>query len=171
MLYVVGRKGVDVLPVPQPADRGELDRLLRAAVASPTPGEVGETLIEAFVAGADDDGRRHRGAGRRARASTSCTSCYTQFKSLMTQTPVARFLAPMQVEERERRAEGGRCRRTSSSRRPEALLDALLPKYINTRIYAALLDVGGQRVGGPAAGDEERHGQRGRHDQDATRAR
>ena len=31
VLYVVGRKGVTLLPVPQPADRGELDRLLRAA--------------------------------------------------------------------------------------------------------------------------------------------
>ena len=46
----------------------------------------------------------------------------------------------------------------------DTLLDALLPKYINTRIYAALLDVGGRRVGRPAAGHEGRHGQRERDD-------
>ena len=52
---------------------------------------------------------------------------------------MAKIIAPMQVEE-PAAIRGRCCRRTSSSRRPEALLDALLPKYINTRIYAALLD-------------------------------
>jgi F-type H+-transporting ATPase subunit gamma len=58
-------------------------------------------------------------------------------QSLMTQTPEARFLAPMEVEERERsRACAGVRVRAGA----DELLDALLPKYINTRIYAALLD-------------------------------
>ena len=91
---------------------------------------------------------------------------HTQFRSLMTQTPVAELA----------RADAGRGAETDEPRallpayefepEPEALLDALLPKYINTRIYAALIDVGGERVGGPAAGDEERHRQRGRPDQE-----
>jgi F-type H+-transporting ATPase subunit gamma len=56
----------------------------------------------------------------------------------MTQSAEAHFLAPMQVEERER--EPGL--RPAYEFEPEAeeLLDALLPKYLNTRIYAALLD-------------------------------
>ena len=37
VLYVIGRKGVGVLPVPQPADRGELDRASRSSRRSPTP--------------------------------------------------------------------------------------------------------------------------------------
>jgi len=61
----------------------------------------------------------------------------TQFRSLMTQTPSARFLAPMQVEESE--AEGP-MPAYEFEPEPDELLDALLPKYINTRIYAALID-------------------------------
>ena len=38
VLYVIGRKGVELLPVPQPPGRGELDRVLRAADATTTPG-------------------------------------------------------------------------------------------------------------------------------------
>ncbi len=34
----------------------------------------------------------------------------------------------------------GRRRRTSSSRRPDAILDSLLPRYVEARIFAALLD-------------------------------
>jgi F-type H+-transporting ATPase subunit gamma len=54
----------------------------------------------------------------------------------MTQTSTARFLAPMQVEERE----GGLLPAYEFEPDPEELLDSLLPKYINTRIYAALID-------------------------------
>jgi F-type H+-transporting ATPase subunit gamma len=54
----------------------------------------------------------------------------------MTQIPMARFLAPMQVQEHE----GGLLPAYEFEPEPDELLDALLPKYVNTRIYAALLD-------------------------------
>jgi F-type H+-transporting ATPase subunit gamma len=56
----------------------------------------------------------------------------------MTQTPVARVVAPLEVEEQE----GTPDLLPAYEFEPEAdaLLDALLPKYINTRIFAALLD-------------------------------
>ncbi len=97
---------------------------------------VGETLIEAFTRGADD-GDDHSGDDG-VLGVDELHIVYTEFRSLMTQTPVARFLAPMQVEERER--EPGL--RPAYEFEPEAgeLLHALLPKYVNTRIYAALLD-------------------------------
>jgi len=62
---------------------------------------------------------------------------HTQFRSLMTQTPEARVVAPLEVETEE--ATGPL---PAYDFEPEAdeLLDALLPKYINTRIFAALLD-------------------------------
>ena len=44
--------------------------------------------------------------------------------------------APMQVEE----TEGGPMPAYEFEPEPDELLDALLPKYINTRIYAALID-------------------------------
>jgi F-type H+-transporting ATPase subunit gamma len=59
----------------------------------------------------------------------------------MTQTPVANFLAPMQVTEVEAdELVGGILPAYEFEPDADALLDALLPKYINTRIYAALID-------------------------------
>ena len=114
-------QGRDVLPVPQPRDRGELDRLLRAADFEDAR-EVGETLIEAFVAA-----RRPRGHRRRPTAgwaSTSCTSSTPSSAPLMTQT-VEKGFAPMEVEEptgvrgpaarvRVRAGRGGAARRAAA---------------------------------------------------------
>ena len=44
------------------------------------------------------------------------------------------------VEETEEAERDARCRSTTSSRRPEAVLDALLPRYVEHRIYTALLE-------------------------------
>src|SRR5260370_1282883 len=58
-----------------------------------------------------------------------------------TQTPVANHLAPMRVVETEMAdTAGGILPAYEFEPDPEGLLDALLPKYINTRIYAALID-------------------------------
>ncbi len=97
--------------------------------------EIGETLIQAFVAGADDVDGGQGPDGVVGVDELHLVS--TQFRSLMTQTPSARFLAPMQVEESE--AEGP-MPAYEFEPEPDELLDALLPKYINTRIYAALID-------------------------------
>ena len=100
--------------------------------------QVGQTLLQAFVNGADDtiDGPGEDGV----LGVDELHVVYTQFVSLMTQRPDARIVAPMQVEERT--AEEAGVILPAYEFEPEAgeLLDALLPKYINTRIYAALLD-------------------------------
>ena len=129
VLYVIGRKGVTYYrfrnrPIEASwtgfSERPDFDNAK----------EVGEHLIGAFVGGADgDDGNGSPGVDELHIVST-------QFKSLMTQTPAARFLAPMQVEE----AEEGPLPSYEFEPEAEELLDALLPKYINTRIFAALLD-------------------------------
>jgi F-type H+-transporting ATPase subunit gamma len=138
VLYVVGRKGVTYYRF--------RDRPIEASwtgfTEQPTfadAREIGDTLIKAFVAGADDvddpDQPAHGPDGVLGVDELHVVS--TEFKSLMTQTPVANFLAPMEVEEQE--ATGPL---PSYEFEPEAeeLLDALLPKYINTRIYAALIE-------------------------------
>jgi F-type H+-transporting ATPase subunit gamma len=133
-LYVVGRKGVAYY------------RFRNRDIADSWTGfseqprfenarEIGETLIEAFVAGADDVDNGVGPDGLHGVDELHVVS--TQFRSLMTQTPAARFLAPMQVEEREG---DGPLPAYEFEPDPEELLDALLPKYINTRIYAALID-------------------------------
>jgi F-type H+-transporting ATPase subunit gamma len=131
-LYVIGRKGVTYYRFRNREIAGswtgfsEQPRFDNAR-------EVGEALIEAFIAGADD----LAGNGDGTAGVDELHVVSTQFRSLMTQTPVARFLAPMQVEERE---DNGPMPAYEFEPEPEELLDALLPKYINTRIYAALID-------------------------------
>ncbi len=135
VLYVIGRKGVTFYRF--------RNREIAASWTgfSEQPGfsdarEVGETLIKAFSAGADDvDGQ----AGANGIVGIDeLHIVYTEFKSLMTQTPVAKIIGPMQVEDRPRSE--GLLPAYEFEPEAEALLDALLPKYINTRIYAALLE-------------------------------
>ena len=134
-LYVVGRKGVTYYRF----RNREIEASWTGFSERPTFEDaraIGESLIAAFTAGADDSEGNHGPDDIRGVDELHIVN--TQFKSLMTQTPQARFLAPMQVEEKER--EPGL--RPAYEFEPEAdeLLNALLPKYINTRIYAALLD-------------------------------
>ncbi len=98
--------------------------------------KIGESLLAAFEAGADDTEETYGPDGIRGVDEIHIVS--TQFKSLMTQTAHSRFLAPMHVEEKKR--ESGPSPAYEFEPEPEEMLGALLPKYINTRIYAALLD-------------------------------
>jgi F-type H+-transporting ATPase subunit gamma len=134
-LYVIGRKGVGYYRFRnRPIEASWTGFSERPSFEDAR--RVGEALLEAFVAGADDSEENHGPENIQGVDELHIVS--TQFKSLMTQSAEARFLAPMQVEERER--EPGL--RPAYEFEPEAeeLLDALLPKYLNTRIYAALLD-------------------------------
>ncbi|MEU4770698.1 F0F1 ATP synthase subunit gamma [Micromonospora sp. NPDC023644] len=135
VLYVIGRKGVGFFRF---RDR-PIEANWTGFSEQPTFADartVGETLIKAFTAGADDvDG----GAGADGVLGVDeLHIVYTEFHSLMTQTPVTKVIGPMQVEDRPR-AEGA-LPAYDFEPDAEALLDALLPKYINTRIYAALLE-------------------------------
>jgi F-type H+-transporting ATPase subunit gamma len=147
-LYVVGRKGETYYRF---RDRDMVDTWTGF---SEQPGyenaqEVGSTLIEAFTAGADDD---ETGAGADGILGVDeLHIVYTEFRSLLSQVPVAKRMAPLEVEEveefRDERDEQLAAERTSDvptsyefEPSAEALLDALLPKYITTRIYAAMLE-------------------------------
>jgi len=135
VLYIVGRKGVGYYRFRgRPIETSWTGFSERPSYDDAR--KIGESLLEAFVAGADDTDENYGPDGIQGVDELHIVS--TQFKSLMTQQAEARFLAPMQVEETER--EPGL--RPAYEFEPEAeeLLDALLPKYLNTRIYAALLD-------------------------------
>jgi F-type H+-transporting ATPase subunit gamma len=139
VLYVVGRKGIGYYRFRGRDIEGswsgfsEQPRFENAR-------EVGETLISAFVAGADDEDGDNAGGVDGIVGVDELHIVYTQFKSLMTQTATATFLAPLEVEERTTEEHGQLLPAYEFEPDPDALLDALLPKYINTRIYAALLD-------------------------------
>ena len=135
VLYVIGRKGVAYYRFRQrPIEASWTGFSEQPAFEDART--VGETLIEAFTRGADDT---DEGPGPDAvRGVDELHIVYTQFKSLLTQTPVTRIIGPMQVEERPRSE--GLLPAYEFEPEAETLLDALLPRYVNTRIYAALLD-------------------------------
>ncbi|WP_191247898.1 F0F1 ATP synthase subunit gamma [Amycolatopsis deserti] len=102
---------------------------------------AGETLTKAFLAGADDDAN---GPGEDGILGVDEVHIvYTEFKSMLTQTPVAKRMAPLEVEYAEEGAEpapGEILPAYEFEPSADRLLSALLPKYINTRIFSALLE-------------------------------
>ncbi|TKJ18665.1 F0F1 ATP synthase subunit gamma [Blastococcus sp. CCUG 61487] len=150
VLYVVGRKGETYYSF--------RDRPMEQTFTgfSEQPGyvdaqEVGRVLIDVFTAGEDDD---EDGAGADGiQGVDELHIVYTEFRSLLSQVPVAKRMAPLEVEEveefdyeREARESGqapaDNAIAPSYEFEPsaEGLLDALLPKYVTTRIYAAMLE-------------------------------
>jgi F-type H+-transporting ATPase subunit gamma len=137
VLYVIGRKGVGYYRF-----RGrELAASWTGFSERPRftdAREVGQTLIEAFTAGADDT---DTDAGPdQTLGVDEIHIVYTQFRSMISQTPAAVRIAPMVVEETDAPPAGVVLPLYEFEPEPEFLLDAILPKYINTRIYAALLE-------------------------------
>jgi F-type H+-transporting ATPase subunit gamma len=147
VLYVVGRKGETYYSFRQ----REMEDSFTGFSEQPryeNAQEVGEALIDAFSAGEDDaEGNADGVVG-----VDELHIVYTEFRSLLSQVPVAKRMAPLVVEEveefdyeREDR-EAGRASDTgvptSYEFEPsaEALLYALLPKYVTTRIFAAMLE-------------------------------
>ncbi len=135
LLYVVGRKGVGYYRFRgRPIEASWTGFSERPSFSDAKT--IGDALLEAFIAGADDNGNHYGPDSIQGVDELHIVS--TRFRSLMTQSAEAHFLAPMQVEEQHR--EPGL--RPAYEFEPDAddLLNALLPKYLNTRIYAALLD-------------------------------
>jgi F-type H+-transporting ATPase subunit gamma len=129
VFYVIGRKGVNFYRFRQRpvADSwtgfSEQPHYVNAAKA-------GEVMVEAFRSGSsgdDSDG-----------GVDELHIVYTQFVSMLSQTPVAKRIAPLDIEYSEEQP----AVRPLYEFEPDedALLDALLPKYINTRLFAALLE-------------------------------
>ena len=137
VLYVIGRKGVAYYRFRKREMAGEWTGF------SEQPGfsnvrAAGQTLIRAFMAGGDDDGDGPGADG--ILGVDEIHLVYTEFHSMLTQAPVARRIAPLVVEEAAGPAPAGYLPAYEFEPEPEALLGALLPKYINTRLFAALLD-------------------------------
>ncbi|MGY1705054.1 F0F1 ATP synthase subunit gamma [Geodermatophilus sp. SYSU D00697] len=150
VLYVVGRKGETYYSF---RDR-EMAETFTGFSEQPNfvdAQRVGEALIDAFTAGADDDESGGAGADG-VLGVDELHIVYTEFRSLLSQVPVAKRMAPLEVEEveefdyeredRERGVTGESGVPTSYEFEPsaDALLDALLPKYVNARIYASMLE-------------------------------
>ncbi|MEE6257730.1 F0F1 ATP synthase subunit gamma [Plantactinospora sonchi] len=138
VLYVIGRKGVAYYRFRQRKVEASWTGFSEQPSFEDAK-QVGDTLVKAFVSGADDiDGGGPGIDG--VLGVDELHIVYTQFKSLMAQTPQTRIIGPMEVETRPRSEANTPLPAYEFEPEAEALLDALLPKYINTRIYAALIE-------------------------------
>ncbi len=140
VLYVVGRKGETYYSF---RDR-PMEQTFTGFSEQPAYSDaqdVGRALIGAFAPGEDAD---------RSSTVDEVHIVYTEFRSLLAQVPVATRLAPVDTEDLQRgdddedqgRPTGDSGVPTSYEFEPspDALLDSLLPKYVTTRVYAALLE-------------------------------
>ncbi|WP_330272866.1 F0F1 ATP synthase subunit gamma [Lentzea sp. NBC_00516] len=90
---------------------------------------AGDALVEAFLEGTEDG----------AQGVDEIHVVYTEFKSMLSQTPTARRIAPMDVEYTGETPKGPRAVYDFEPS-AEALLGAMLPKYVKTRLFSAMLE-------------------------------
>jgi F-type H+-transporting ATPase subunit gamma len=165
-VYVIGRKAVGYYTFRERA----IDQSWSGFSEQPSYADAaraGEVLVRAFLSGADDKDGDPGEDG--VPGVDELHIVYTEFRSMLTQSPQARRIAPLVVEYVEdddagdgaagdgsgSGSSGGGSSGGDGSGRPrsdvlaplyefepdaEELLAHLLPKYINTRIYAALLE-------------------------------
>jgi len=95
---------------------------------------VADALIEAFVAGGD--GQTEDGDA----GVDEIHIVYTEFKSLASQRAVAKRMLPLVVEYTDDDDNEREELHFEFEPSAEGVLDALLPRYIEARIYAAMLD-------------------------------
>jgi F-type H+-transporting ATPase subunit gamma len=124
--YVVGRKGVGFYRF-----RGrELAGEWTGFTDNPTyldAKDVADAVIDAFVTPTEEGG------------VDEIHLVFTQFVNSVTQWAVTRRLLPLEVEESEEEPEGGAFPLYEFEPSPEGVLDSLLPRYIESRIFNALL--------------------------------
>jgi F-type H+-transporting ATPase subunit gamma len=100
--------------------------------------EIGEALIEAFLATEDESNEIELREG--AKPVDEVHVVYTRFKSMLVQEPTAVRLLPLEVVEgTESPAEDEVLPLYEFEPNASEVLDALLPRYVQSRIFFALL--------------------------------
>jgi F-type H+-transporting ATPase subunit gamma len=100
--------------------------------------EIAEVLVSAFMSGADDEGDDAGEDG--ILGVDELHIVFTEFNSMLSQSAEARRVAPMVVEYVEDAPDEGPRTLFSFEPSAETLFDALLPRYVATRVYSALLE-------------------------------
>ncbi len=94
--------------------------------------DVGSALIEAFLAGSDEDNDDE--------GVHEVHIVYTQFRSMLVQEPQAVRLLPLEVVEGEEKPDSDEVLPLYEFEpSAEGVLDALLPRYVQSRVFFALL--------------------------------
>jgi F-type H+-transporting ATPase subunit gamma len=131
--YVSGRKGIvwhSFRSLPVAAQWSGFSE----TPAHSNAAEITKTLLEAFARPADEDG------------VDEIYIVYNQFVSMLTQRPTALRLLPLEIEETTEEPPGGPLPIYEFEPSAEEVLDALLPWYIESRIYHALLDAAAAEI-------------------------
>ena len=165
VVYVIGRKGVSYYRFRnRPVEASWTGFSEQPAYENAA--EAARTLVAAFMAGADENTDPEDERSEDVQGVDELHLVYTSFKNMVVQTPQARRMAPMEVEysggitaSADTDVDGGEDSESSESSsssssegqdgpqalyefEPDAdtLFDALLPKYVGARLYAALLE-------------------------------
>jgi F-type H+-transporting ATPase subunit gamma len=131
VLYVLGQKGRDYFTFRGQGVAGAWTGFSQQPHHSDAVAAT-DTLVELFLAGSDEyvtiDGVETHGVDE-------LHLVYTRFISMLSQVPEVRRMAPIDVEETEVST-----RNYSFEPGADTLLNALLPKYVATRVFSALLE-------------------------------
>jgi F-type H+-transporting ATPase subunit gamma len=100
--------------------------------------EIADTLVAAFMSGDDDEGDDAGADG--ILGVDEIHIVFTEFKSMLSQSAGALRIAPMVIEYVGEREDDGPQTLVSFEPNAESLFDALLPRYVATRVYSALLE-------------------------------
>jgi F-type H+-transporting ATPase subunit gamma len=125
VLYVAGRKGIGWHRFRE-LDLADSWSGFSAAPRYRDAQEITAVLLEAF--GASEGG-----------VDEIHLVC-TDFVSMLTQQPAIRRLLPLEIEETEEEHPAGPLPQYEFEPSPEAVLDALMPQYVTSRIYYAMLE-------------------------------
>lgn len=136
VLYVVGRKALSYFSF----RNWTITRSWVGISEKPTyedAQEIAEFLVDAFLAGSDDFGDDPGEDG--ILGVDELHIVFTEFRSMLSQYAEARRIAPLEVEYVGEESSGPH---TLFSFEPDAntLFESLLPRYIATRIFSALLE-------------------------------
>ena len=130
VLYVAGRKGIAWHRFRE-IDVADSWSGFSAAPRYRDAQQITTTLLEAFNAGRD-------GADEGGVDEIHLVS--TEFVSMLTQRPAARRILPLQIEETDEEHPSGPLPQYEFEPSPAEVLDALLPQYVASRIYYAMLE-------------------------------
>ncbi len=124
--YVAGRKGISWHRFRQREMAGEWSGFSEVP-AQRNAAEITKTLLDAFAVPADEGG------------VDEIHVVYTEFISMLTQQPVIRRMLPLEIEETSEPPDRP-MPIYEFEPSPEVVLDALLPWYVESRIFHALLE-------------------------------
>jgi F-type H+-transporting ATPase subunit gamma len=124
--FLVGRKGQSYFDFRQ----RDYERVWTGNTDAPefeTAREVGKALLETFLKDYEDGG------------VDEIHIVYTKFRSMVVQEPAVLRLLPLEVVDEQVPQDGELLPLYEYEPEPEQVLDALLPRYIESRIFAAML--------------------------------